>query len=283
MASPGSSSPKGKRALVCASTRGLGLGTAKALLKMPHVECVALNGRSRESVEAAMALLVEQLVAEGEMSKDEVTRRLVAAPGDVSTAEGRTAILEAAGPGNCNNICIDILVTNAGGPPPGDFADFTEADWRAAVEQNMIAPLMLAKAVLPHMQAQRWGRIVNITSAAVRAPIPHLGLSNGARAGLTGAMAGLARQVAVYGITINNVLPGQHDTDRLRSNYRAVAKLEGMQLEQAWAVGKDKIPTKTFGDPNDFGQVVAFLCSEPAKFIVGQNIVVDGGAANISI
>jgi 3-oxoacyl-[acyl-carrier protein] reductase len=142
----------------------------------------------------------------------------------------------------------------------------------------MIAPLMLAKAVLPHMKTRRWGRIINIASAAVRAPIPHLGLSNGARAGLTGAMAGIARQVAAHGITINNVLPGQHDTDRLRSNYQAVAKSQGIELEQAWASGKDKIPTKTFGDPHDFGQVVAFLCSEPAKFIVGQNILVDGGA-----
>ncbi|CAB9525361.1 5-keto-D-gluconate 5-reductase [Seminavis robusta] len=266
----GSSSLKGRRALVCASTRGLGLGTAKALLQL-EVDSVAINGRTTESVKAAIDKLIQD---SDDQSIDQ--QRLVAAPGDVSTQEGRTAVLKAAGP-------VQILVNNAGGPPPGDFDSFDESAWHAALEQNMVAPLMLAKAAIPYMKDKKWGRIVNITSASVRAPIPILCLSNGARAGLTGAMAGIARQVACDGITVNNVLPGQHDTDRLRSNHETLAARQGVEVAQVRKEAQNKIPTKSFGDPNDFGAIVAFLCTDQAKFIVGQNIMVDGGAANISI
>ena len=254
----------GKIALVCASTKGLGFGTARALAELGAT--VWVNGRHSQGVDEAISRLQNDLPQAD----------FRAAPGDVTTVEGRQAIL---------NVCgaVDILVNNAGGPPPGFFEDWDEQDWLQAVEQNMIAPIMLTKALTPAMSAKGWGRVVNITSGSVKSPIPHLGLSNGARAGLTGAMAGISRQLAPKGITINNVLPGQHETDRLRANYTNIAARTGVSFDDAWATGKKNHPTGCFGDASDFGAVVAFLCSDQAKFIVGQNIMVDGGAANITL
>lgn len=254
----------GKTALVCASTRGLGFGTARALAELGAK--VWVNGRQRAGVETAIAALQTEL-PQGTFA---------AAPGDVTTADGRATILEACGD-------VDILINNAGGPPPGFFEDWAEEDWHQAIDQNMVAPIMLAKVLTPYMAKCGWGRVVNITSGSVKSPIPHLGLSNGARAGLTGAMAGISRQLAPQGITINNVLPGQHETDRLRANYTNIAARSGVSFEDAWEKGKQNHPTRSFGDATDFGAVVAFLCSDQAKFIVGQNLMVDGGAANITL
>ena len=253
----------GKRALVCASSQGLGYQSAVALAQ-EGVE-VTLNGRDEGRLEAAQ-----------DMFQAEVGRPAAAIVADVATAQGRAALIQA-----CPQ--VDILINNAGGPPPGSYADWDEGDWTKALEANMLAPIMLAKAYLPTMQENRWGRIINITSAAVRAPIPHLGLSNGARMGLTGAFAGIARQVARDGVTINNILPGPHETGRLVKNYQHIAQRTGEAFETAWEKGASTNPTGSFGDPADFGACVAFLCSTHAKFIVGQNLVLDGGAANISL
>ncbi len=190
--------------------------------------------------------------------------------GDVTTPEGRAAIL-AAMPDP------DILVNNAGGPPPGDFRDWDEAAWEKAVTSNMITPIMLIRAVVDGMAARGFGRVVNITSAAVRAPIPALGLSNGARSGLTGFIAGLARQVAKDGVIINNLLPGHFETDRLRANMANEAARSGKSLEDVRANLAATNPTGRVGYPDEFGRACAYLCSVHAGFIVGQNILIDGG------
>ena len=254
----------GKTALVCASTKGLGFGAAEALAKLGAT--VWVNGRQSQGVDEAISRLQSKLPR----------AQFKPAPGDVTTPEGRQAILDACG-------VVDILVNNAGGPPPGFYEDWDEEDWHTAIAQNMVAPIMLTKALTPAMADKGWGRVVNITSGSVKSPIPHLGLSNGARAGLTGAMAGISRQLARKGITVNNVLPGQHETDRLRANYSNIAARSGVSFDEAWDNGKKSHPTGCFGDATDFGGVVAFLCSDQAKFIVGQNIMVDGGAANITM
>jgi 3-oxoacyl-[acyl-carrier protein] reductase len=177
----------------------------------------------------------------------------------------------------------DILVTNAGGPPPGVWSDWSRADFLKAIESNMLTPIFLMQAVLPGMTGRGWGRVVNITSGAVKSPIPALGLSNTARTGLTGFVAGTSRQVAPHGVTINNLLPGIHDTDRAEALDAAVMKAEGIDRDAARARRAATIPARRYGTPAEFGATCAFLCSSLAGFIVGQNILADGGAFNSTL
>ncbi|PWE34125.1 short-chain dehydrogenase [Maritimibacter sp. 55A14] len=254
---------KGRTAIVCASSKGLGRGCAEALAA-EGVDLV-MNARGAPALEAAAAQIA---AAHG------VTVTPVAA--DVTTEEGRAALLAA-----CP--APDILVTNAGGPPPGMWYDWERADFIAALDANMLAPIALMKAVLPGMMSRGWGRVVNITSQSVKAPIPALGLSNTARAGLTGYVAGTARQVARAGVTINNLLPGIHATDRAVALDSAVAEREGIGLDDARARRCETIPAGRYGTPEEFGAACAFLCSHQAGFIVGQNVLLDGGAVNATL
>lgn len=254
---------RGKTAIVCASSKGLGLGCAEALAAAGAN--LVMNARSEGPLQAA----AERIAAD-----HGVTVTPVAA--DVTTEEGRAAVLEA-----CPD--PDILVTNAGGPPPGMWTDWEREDFIRAIDANMLAPIMLMKATLPKMIERRWGRVVNITSQSVKAPIPQLGLSNTARTGLTGYVAGTSRQVAPYGVTINNLLPGIHDTDRARALDEAVAKARGISVEEARAERIQTIPARRYGSPAEFGAMCAFLCSQHAGFIVGQNILLDGGQVNLTM
>ncbi|MCV2869809.1 SDR family oxidoreductase [Defluviimonas sp. WL0002] len=254
---------RGKRALVCASSKGLGRGCAEALAAA-GVELV-MNARGGEALDAA---------AEDIRSRFGVAVTTVAA--DVSTEAGQRALLEASGD-------IDILVNNAGGPPPGTWSEWDRDDFIRALDANMLAPIALMKATLPGMIDRRWGRVVNITSQAVRSPIPALGLSNSARAGLTGYVAGTSRQVARHGVTINNLLPGIHATDRAVSLDKGVMRAEGVTMEEAIARRSATIPAGRYGTSEEFGAMCAFLCSVHAGFIVGQNILLDGGAVNLTM
>lgn len=253
----------GKRALVCASSRGLGRGCAEALAAA-GVDLV-MNARGAEALEAAAA---EIGAAHG------VTVTAIAA--DITTEDGRARVLAAAGD-------VDILVTNAGGPPPGTWTDWDRDDFIAAFDANMLTPIALMKALLPGMIERGWGRVVNITSQSVKAPIAVLGLSNTARAGLTGYVAGTARQVAPHGVTINNLLPGIHATDRADALDRGVSEAEGITMDEARTKRAATIPARRYGTPQEFGAACAFLCSQHAGFIVGQNILLDGGAVNATI
>ena len=192
---------------------------------------------------------------------------------DITTEEGRAEVLAAAGE-------VDILVTNAGGPPPGVWSDWAREDFIRALDANMLTPIALMKALLPGMMERGWGRVVNITSQSVKAPIPALGLSNTARAGLTGYVAGTARQVAGKGVTINNLQPGIHATDRAVSLDQGVSEAQGISMDEARARRCATIPAGRYGTPDEFGAACAFLCSRHAGFIVGQNILLDGGAVN---
>ncbi len=254
---------KGKRALVCASSKGLGLGCAQALASA-GVDLV-MNARGAEALETS---------AEAIRQAHGVSVTTYAA--DVTTEEGRAGLLDAAG-------TLDILVTNAGGPPPGLWSDWDRADFIKALDANMLTPIALMKACLPGMMERGWGRVVNITSQSVKAPIPQLGLSNAARTGLTGYVAGTARQVASQGVTINNLLPGIHATDRAEALDGPVAKAEGISMEEARARRSATIPAGRYGTPEEFGAVCAFLCSQHAGFVVGQNLLLDGGATNATI
>lgn len=254
---------RGKRGIVCAASKGLGRGCAMALAA-EGVDLV-INARSADVLEATAA---EIRAAHGV--------EVVTVAADVTTDAGREAILAA-----CP--APDILVNNAGGPPPGMWHDWGREDWQAAIEANMLTPILLTTAVLPGMIERGWGRVVNVTSQSVKGPIPQLGLSNGARAGLTGFVAGTARQVAKHGVTINNLLPGSHLTDRVTGMEAAVARAENISREEASARRQAAIPTGRYGDPEDFGAACAFLCSVQAKFIVGQNLLLDGGAVNVTI
>jgi 3-oxoacyl-[acyl-carrier protein] reductase len=249
---------RGKTALVCAASRGLGRGCAMALAG-EGVDLV-ITARGRDALEATAA---ELRAATGV--------KVTAIAGDITTQEGRAAAL-AAGP------APDILVTNAGGPPPGDFREWDRAVWMKAVESNMLTPIELIKATVDGMIARKFGRIVNITSAAVKAPIDELGLSNGARAGLTGFIAGLSRKVARHNVTINNMLPGAIETARLRSNAVAFAKARGITVEEVDRRRVASIPAGRVGTAEEFGAICAFLCSAQAGYLVGQNVLVDGGA-----
>ena len=253
----------GKRALVCASSKGLGRGCAEALAA---AGCdLVMNARGAEALEAT---------AEAIRATHGVSVTTVAA--DVTSEEGRAKLLEAAGE-------IDILVTNAGGPPPGMWHDWGRDEFIAALDANMLAPIALMTALMPKMIDRGWGRVVNITSQSVKAPIPQLGLSNAARTGLTGYVAGTARQVAQYGVTINNLLPGIHATDRADALDGGVVKAEGITLEEARAKRAATIPARRYGTAEEFGQMCAYLCSGQAGFIVGQNILLDGGGTNFTI
>jgi 3-oxoacyl-[acyl-carrier protein] reductase len=253
---------RGKRALVCASSKGLGRGCAEALAEA-GVDLV-LNARGVEALAATAAEL--RLRFGG---------RVEEVPGDITTEEGRAAAL-ARGP-------FDILVTNAGGPPPGQWSDWGREDFLRALDAVMLTPIALMQAVLPGMIAQGWGRVVNITSVSVKAPIATLGLSNTARAGLTGFVAGTARAVARHGVTINNLLPGTHATDRSLTLDRADAARRGIALEDAVAEHAAQIPVGRYGTAGEFGAACAFLCSQHAGFIVGQNLLLDGGVTNATI
>ena len=254
---------KGKRALVCAASKGLGRACAMALAQ--EGVAVTITARTRDALERTAD---EIRAATGV----EVT--VVA--GDITTAAGQGDALAA-----CPD--PDILITNAGGPPPGDFRNWAREDWIAAIDANMLTPIFLAKAVVDGMIARRFGRIVNITSASVKSPIPILGLSNGARAGLTGFMGGLARQVAVHNVTVNNLLPGPFMTDRLRQTTAGAAKESGRSVDDELAVRAKAWPTGRAGDPAEFGQACAFLCAAGSGYIVGQNLLLDGGLFNATM
>jgi 3-oxoacyl-[acyl-carrier protein] reductase len=253
----------GKRAIVCAASKGLGRGCAEALAAA-GVELV-LNARGAEALEATAAAI---------RADHGVPVTAVAA--DIATEDGRRAVLAAAPE-------PDILVNNAGGPPPGLWSDWSRDDFIRALDGNMLAPIAMMQAVMPAMMARGWGRVVNITSGAVKAPIPQLGLSNAARAGLTGFVAGTSRQVAAKGVTINNLLPGIHATDRAVALDEGVARAEGISLAEAKTRREATIPARRYGTPAEFGAMCAFLCSVHAGFIVGQNIVLDGGAINSTL
>lgn len=251
---------KGRRAIVCAASKGLGRACATALAR--EGVAVTITGRNADAlIEAARAIA------------HQTGGRIDVAPGDITTEEGREAALA---------VCPDpdILVNNAGGPPPGDFRNWEREEWLRALDANMLTPIALMKAVVDGMIARRFGRIVNITSASVKSPIPTLGLSNGARAGLTGFVGGLARQVARHNVTINNLLPGPFVTDRLRSTMEVVAKNNGRSVDEEMAARAAANPAGRFGDPEEFGRACAFLCADHAGYIVGQNLLLDGGAFN---
>ena len=254
----------GKWALVGGASKGLGLGCAQALAA--EGVNVVMVARGADDLQAAAQAL------------------LAAAPGvsvlpvaaDITTPEGREAAFTVAGgPGKA----FDIVVTNAGGPPPGDFRDWDREAWIKAVDANMLTPIELIKATVDGMAARGFGRIVNITSSAVKAPIDILGLSNGARSGLTGFVAGVARSgIAAQGVTLNNLLPGKFDTDRLKGTLAGAASKTGKSVDEVRAAQMAQIPARRFGTPAEFGAICAFLCSVQAGYINGQNILPDGGA-----
>ena len=254
---------KGKRGLVCASSKGLGKGCAEALAEA-GVDLV-LNARGAEALEAT---------AEAIRSKYGVAVTAVAA--DITTEEGRAAVLEVAGD-------LDILVNNAGGPPPGMWTDWDREDFIKALDANMLTPIALIKAIVPGMMERGWGRVVNITSQSVKSPIPVLGLSNSARAGLTGYVAGTARQVAPSGVVMNNLLPGIHATDRATGLDTGAAEAAGITIEEARHNREQTIPARRYGTAEEFGQTCAFMCSQHAGFMIGQNILLDGGAVNTTL
>ena len=251
---------QGKTALVCGASKGLGRGCAEALAKEGvHVTMVARNAANLEQAANAIRALIHT----------DVVIQVVAC--DITTPEGRALALAA-----CPQ--PDILVNNAAGPPTGDFRDWEREQWIAALDANMLTPIELIKATVDGMMARGFGRIINITSSAVKAPIDVLGLSNGARSGLTGFVAGLARKTVARNVTINNLLPGAFETDRLKSTLMAMAKAEGMGSEEFLASRQTLIPAKRFGQPAEFGAFCAFLCSVHASYMTGQNILLDGGA-----
>jgi 3-oxoacyl-[acyl-carrier protein] reductase len=252
---------RGKRALVCAASKGLGRACAEALAaEGVHVTIVA---RRPDVLQAA----ADDIRRVAEPAGASVT----AVACDITTAAGRAQALAA-----CPQ--PDILVNNAGGPPPGDFRDWSRDDWIAALDANMLTPIELIKATVDGMLARGFGRIVNITSSAVKAPIDVLGLSNGARSGLTGFVAGLARKTVARNVTINNLLPGPFETDRLNATFGAVARTTGSTLEQVREARRQQNPAQRFGAPPEFGAYCAFLCSAHAGYMTGQNILLDGGA-----
>jgi 3-oxoacyl-[acyl-carrier protein] reductase len=253
----------GKKALICASSKGLGRGCAEALAA--EGVNVVINGRNAEVLETTAAKIRETYGVQ-----------VTAVACDVTTAEGQAMIVVAAGD-------VDILVTNAGGPPPGLWSDWERDDFIAALDANMLTPIALMKACLPGMMARGWGRVVNITSQSVKAPIAVLGLSNAARTGLTGYVAGTARQVADKGVNINNLLPGIHATDRAVSLDSGVMKAQGITMKQAQKQRQASIPARRYGTAEEFGAACAFLCSQHAGYIVGQNILLDGGGTNATI
>jgi 3-oxoacyl-[acyl-carrier protein] reductase len=250
---------KGRHALVCAASKGLGKGCAMALAR--EGVNVIITARTQSDLDAAAE----------EIRHEAPDVMVTAVAGDITAPEGRAAALAA-----CPD--PDILVNNAGGPPPGDFRDWSREDWIRALEANMLTPIELIKATVDGMMERGFGRIVNITSSAVKAPIDILGLSNGARSGLTGFVAGLARKTVRRGVTINNLLPGSFDTDRLRSNAAVQAQQNHREVEEQLRIMAETNPAGRLGTPQEFGAACAFLCSSHAGFITGQNFLMDGGA-----
>ena len=252
---------QGKRALVCAASKGLGKGCASALAQ--EGVNVVITARGDEALQATAA----------ELRRLAPAVQVVAVAGDITTAAGRAAALAA-----CPQ--VDILVNNAGGPPPGDFRDWDRETWIQALDANMLTPIELIKATVDAMAARGFGRVVNITSAAVKAPIDILGLSNGARSGLTGFVAGLARQpkLASRNVTLNGLLPGPFDTDRLRGTMAGAAAKTGRSIEVLLDERRQLNPTRRFGSADEFGAFCAFLCSQHAGYVTGQNLLLDGGA-----
>ena len=248
----------GRTAIICASSQGLGLACAQALA-MEGVH-IFVNGRDQEKLDKTAAEL--RKTARGNVT---------AVAADVTTIEGQERLLAA-----CPS--PDILVNNNAGPAPGNFADIERDRWLKAIEANMIAPLMLIRAVLPAMKERRFGRIVNITSAMVTTPRPHMTVSSGARAGLTAAMKGLSLDVARYNVTINNMLPERFDTDRQHQMAKAAMTREGISYEEARKRQVESIAARRLGDPREFGATCAFLCSDLAGFMSGQNLHLDGGS-----
>jgi 3-oxoacyl-[acyl-carrier protein] reductase len=249
---------KGRTALVCASSQGLGLACARALAQ--EGVNVVINGRDAAKLDKTAAEL--RSVAQGDVT---------AVAADVTTTDGQARLLAA-----CPS--PDILVNNNAGPAPGNFADIERERWLAAIEANMIAPLMLIRAVLPAMRQRRFGRIVNITSAMVTTPRPHMTVSSGARAGLTAAMKGLSLEVIRDNVTINNLLPERFDTDRQHQMAKAAMARENISYEEARRRQVESIAARRLGDPSEFGATCAFLCSALAGFMSGQNVHLDGGS-----
>jgi 3-oxoacyl-[acyl-carrier protein] reductase len=254
---------KGKKAIVCAASKGLGKACAMSLAR-EGVE-LFITARTASDLEATAA---EIRAATG--------AKVTAVPGDITTQAGQAAVLAA-----CPN--PDILVNNAGGPPRGDFRDWTRDDWIKAVDANMLTPIFLIKAVVDGMIERKFGRIVNITSSSVKSPIPELGMSNGARTGLTGFVAGLARQVAKHNVIINNILPGPFLTDRIRGGFLEAARASNRPVDELVQERAASSPTGRVGDPAEFGDACAFLCSAKISYIVGHNLLLDGGNFNSSI
>ena len=254
----------GKTALVCGASKGLGFGCAEALVS--EGVNVVIVARGAEALDAATARLTA--LAASAPGKPFVKSVAI----DITTEAGRAAVFAV-------QRDYDIVVTNAGGPPPGDFRDWDREAWIKAVDANMLTPIELIKATVDGMAARGFGRIVNITSSSVKSPIDILGLSNGARSGLTGFVAGVARSaIAAKGVTINNLLPGAFETDRLKGTMEGSAKKSGQDFATVWEARKKAIPAKRFGTPEEFGAICAFLCSQQAGYLTGQNVLADGGA-----
>ncbi len=249
---------KGKTAIVCAASKGLGKGCAT------HLAEAGVNLVICARTEADISKVADEIRAKSGV-------KVTAIACDVTTDAGRKAILDA-----CPN--PDILINNAGGPPPGNFKDFSLDDWRKAVETNMITPIALIHATVYGMMDRGFGRIINITSYSVKCPIAQLELSNGARAGLTGAIAVMARRSVAKNVTINNLLPGPFDTDRLRGTSEKLAATKNISFDEAHKERMQENPAKRFGTTDEFGATAAFLCSQYAGYITAQNIVLDGGA-----
>ncbi len=249
---------RGKSAIVCASSKGLGRGCAFSLAR-EGVNLV-ITARGKEALERT----AQEIRAATGVSVTTVA-------GDITTEAGRAQVLAA-----CPN--PDILVNNAGGPPPGDFRNWTRDTWIKALDANMLTPIELIKATVDGMIARKFGRIVNITSSSVKAPIEILGLSNGARSGLTGFVAGIARKTVAHNVTINNLLPGAFDTDRIRTTFEAVAKNRGVGVEVVRKERMAQCPAGRLGDPAEFGDACAYLCSAQASYVTGQNFLIDGGS-----
>ena len=254
----------GRTALVGGASKGLGYGCAEALVR--EGVNVVVMARGAEALDAAARQL--QAVAATAPGKPFVKH----AAADITTPEGRAAAFAL-------HADFDIVVTNAGGPPPGDFRDWDREAWIKALDANMLTPIELIKATVDGMAARGFGRIVNITSSSVKAPIDILGLSNGARSGLTGFVAGVARTgLAAKGVTLNNLLPGAFDTDRLKGTLVGAAKKTGQDIDAIRASRQKSIPAGRFGTAAEFGAICAFLCSMQAGYMTGQNVLADGGA-----
>ena len=254
----------GKWALVCGSSKGLGLGCAQALAA--EGVNVLMVARGAEVLAASAAKLRANIAGKSAAS-------VLSVAADITTVEGRAAVFAL-------HKDFDIVVTNAGGPPTGDFRDWDREAWLKAIDANMLTPIELIKATVDGMVMRGFGRIVNITSSAVKAPIDILGLSNGARSGLTGFVAGVARnpKLASANVTLNNLLPGKFDTDRLKTTMQGAATKSGQLIEAVFEASRKTVPAQRFGTPEEFGATCAFLCSQQAGYITGQNMLIDGGA-----